>query len=86
MVLEVIKEDDKRILERLAIDFAKDLTNSHRREVHLYGAEKGVLSFFREKLDLCGREKGRKIEIGFGEDGPYNIDVGYFLKRGYFQA
>jgi len=77
---------DKKTLKRLALEFAEDLTSNYRKEVHLYGAEERILSFFGEELRSCLKEKGRKIDIGFGENGVYNINVGFFLNAGYFKG
>ena len=82
-----IIESQEKTLERLAREFGDDFINFAKIDkIKLYGADGDILEFFKNKLLSYLEEKGRKTEIGFGRNGAYNIDVGFFLRLGYFEG
>ena len=85
--LSAIRESDKRTLCRLAKEFGEDFLNFTKADrIRLYGADENILELFRENLLSYLREKGRMTEVEFGQNGEYNIDVGFFLGIGYFKG
>ena len=90
MELEIIKKEDKETLDKLAREFSDNISNNsngNHKVIGLYGTEdKRVLNFFKSRLRNYLLEKGRDIQIMFGKETPYNIDVGFFLGVGYFNG
>ncbi len=82
-----MKEEKKKILEKLASEFGEDFMSfKGKRKIRLYGANDEILNFFREKLASYLKEKGRRVPVKLGQRGDYNIDVGFFLRIGYFKG
>ena len=80
-------ESREKVLEILVREFGDDSINFAKTDsIRLYGADDGVLRVFRDKLLSYLKEKGKETEVEFGQNGTYNIDVGFFLRLGYFNG
>lgn len=87
MELELLKED-KKILENLAVQFGDNFLkgcNENKRIIGLYGIDKKTLDFFKNEIKNYLQKKGKDVLVVFGE-GFYNIDVGFFLRAGFFEG
>ena len=89
MALELLKEDDKKTLGRLAVEFGDhflDGCNGNEKIICLYGANRKILNFFKKQLRVYLLEDKKKdVPVVFRE-GSYDIDVGFFLRTGYFKG
>lgn len=81
-----IEEKNKKILSRLVTDFGEDLLNGWHENITLYGTDREILCFFRNGIKNYLDEKGKRVSIDFERRGQYNIDVGFFLRAGYFKG
>ncbi len=74
------------VLERLVEEFGEDFLSHQCRKITLYGAEKEILSAFEERMKIYLQQSGKRVPINFGEGDSYRIDVGFFLRAGYFKG
>ena len=90
MELEAIKEEDKKTLGRLAIEFGDHFLkecSEDKNIIGLYGIyDCEILNFFEGELKSYLLEKGKSVKIMQNNSAQYSIDVGFFLKKGYFKG
>ena len=84
----LLKKGEEKKLENLAVEFSDDFLKQKYKhdKINLYGANKEDLILFRHEMQRIILEKHKKVLIELGGNGSYNIDVGFFLKIGYFKG
>lgn len=88
MVLELLRGNDKRVLENLAVEFGDDFLNKcngNKKVIGLYGANERILNLFKTEIKNYFSEKREFVLVVSGEV-DYNIDIGFFLKSRYFKG